>query len=54
MCIRDSGNTRARYYLAAGPVAELRADSRRRRQALRDPYPWLRADLAGRAQRLGE
>ncbi|MCO5309387.1 MAG: Fic family protein [Austwickia sp.] len=48
------GNTRARYYLAAGPVAELRADSRRRRQALRDPYPWLRADLAGRAQRLGE
>ncbi len=40
------GNTRARFYVAAGHLAEMRADSRRRRQALRDPYDWLPGELA--------
>ena len=40
------GNTRGRFYIAAGPIAELAAASRRRRQRLTDPYPELLDTIA--------
>lgn len=40
------GNTKGRFYVAGGPVRDLRIESRRRRTTLADPYPWLPTDLA--------
>ena len=44
--LRPQGETRGRYYTAGERLIELRTESRRRRPALTDPYPWLRARLA--------
>ncbi|KGN37734.1 Fic family protein [Knoellia subterranea] len=35
------GNTRGRYYVAAGEVRDLATTARQRRAKLEDPYPWL-------------
>ncbi|WP_236046153.1 Fic family protein [Paractinoplanes ovalisporus] len=41
------GETRGRHYLAGERLRELREECRRRRRPLVDPYPWMRARLAG-------
>lgn len=43
------GQTKGRYYVAAGEVREMREDSRRRRATLVDPYPDLPSAIAARA-----
>jgi len=40
------GETRGRHYTAGERLRELRADCRKRRRPLVDPYPWMRARLA--------
>lgn len=40
------GAGRGRYYVAAGPLVEIREDVRSKRQPLVDPYPWMRSKLA--------
>ncbi|BFU47179.1 hypothetical protein KRMM14A1004_54160 [Krasilnikovia sp. MM14-A1004] len=37
---------RGRYYTAGQRLRELRAECRRRRRPLTDPYPWMRSRLA--------
>ncbi len=39
------GATRGRYYIAAGPLQDVRAEARASREPLYDPYPGLRAEL---------
>jgi len=39
--LTPKGNTRGRHYIAAGAVRKLANNSRHRRAALMDPYPWL-------------
>lgn len=43
--LEPMGNTRARYYLAAGEIRDLRAASREGRRALNDPYPQLMGEI---------
>jgi hypothetical protein len=45
------GQTRARYYLAGAELRELGAEMRNAREPLRDPYPWLAAELRNRTGR---
>ena len=40
------GETRGRHYTAGERLRELRAECRKRRRPLVDPYPWMRARLA--------
>ena len=40
------GETRGRHYTAGQRLRELRAECRKRRRPLVDPYPWMRARLA--------
>lgn len=47
------GQTKGRYYLAAGDVKELRSASTRRRARLVDPYPDLMRQIAERARAAG-
>ncbi len=39
--LEAQGNTRGRFYTAAGPIREVATESRRRRPRLIDPYPEL-------------
>jgi Fic family protein len=41
------GNGRGRYYAAGEPLREIQQRRRAERSPLRDPYPWMRARLAG-------
>ena len=43
------GNGRGRYYLAGEPIRQVQDRRRARRQPLRDPCPWIRAELAAPA-----
>lgn len=43
--LHPQGETRGRHYLAGERLRELRAECRRRRQPLVDPYPWMRTRL---------
>jgi Fic family protein len=43
--LQPMGETRTRYYVAGERLRALRAEYRRRRRPLVDPYPWLRAKL---------
>ena len=40
------GNGRGRYYTAGKPLSQIQERRRARRAPLRDPYPWLRANLS--------
>ncbi|MEV6599650.1 Fic family protein [Actinoplanes sp. NPDC051346] len=44
--LRPHGETRGRHYLAGQRLSELREECRRRRRAIVDPYPWMRARLS--------
>jgi Fic family protein len=39
------GNGRGRYYTAGEPLSQIQERRRSRRAPLRDPYPWMRAEL---------
>ena len=41
------GSGRGRYYTAGEPLSQMQERRRSRRAPLRDPYPWMRAELAG-------
>jgi DNA-binding transcriptional ArsR family regulator len=41
------GNGRGRYYAAGEPLRAIQQRRREAREPLRDPYPWMRAKLAG-------
>jgi Fic family protein len=43
------GNGRGRYYTAGTPLRHIQEAIRASRTRLRDPYPWMRAELAGPA-----
>jgi len=40
------GNGRARRYVAGEPLRQVQERRRAERKPLRDPYPWMRANLA--------
>ncbi|RZU51839.1 hypothetical protein EV385_3675 [Krasilnikovia cinnamomea] len=44
--LHAQGETRGRYYTAGEPLRDLRAECRRRRRPVTDPYPWMRSRLA--------
>jgi Fic family protein len=42
------GSGRGRFYSAGPPLREIQERRRADRKPLRDPYPWMRAELAGK------
>ncbi len=39
------GHGRGRYYIAGEPLTQIHERRRAKRAPLRDPYPWMRAEL---------
>lgn len=44
--LESHGSARGRFYTAGEPLRNLRAEIRSGRRPLRDPYPWMRSQLA--------
>ncbi|MFT4293828.1 MAG: Fic family protein [Micropruina sp.] len=51
--LQPHGQTRARYYVAGAPLAEMMAENRKQRQPLIDPYPSLVGEIRAAAAQVG-